>query len=168
MLSNIENQQHLRHSQPPCAHWLELDASQVCMIYALAVRCDVPCRVARRGAACVFPCLRPLLLRSFSRAASRRGLQSRFLRGRRHWFPGKTFTMKLDFEKRDIVLVSRDWWWYSTPGQIVRWTGLGVIVSLALLWFIGGYVHARLRVKSGKEPLAYHRVRKTSRSQHWC
>jgi hypothetical protein len=43
--------------------------------------------------------------------------------------------------------------------MIIKWAILGTLFALFMLWFIGGYIHARRRLKAGKPLLAYHRVR---------
>ncbi|KAJ4355280.1 hypothetical protein N0V95_003035 [Ascochyta clinopodiicola] len=47
--------------------------------------------------------------------------------------------------------------WYTTKGQIIKWSILGSLFGLFMLWFIGGYIHAKRRMKKGKPLLAYHR-----------
>ena len=44
-------------------------------------------------------------------------------------------------------------------GMVIKWSILGSLFALFMLWFIGGYVHAKRRLKAGKPLLAYHRVR---------
>jgi heme/copper-type cytochrome/quinol oxidase subunit 2 len=44
-------------------------------------------------------------------------------------------------------------------GVIIKWTIVSLIFAFFLAWFIGGYWHARRRMKAGKPLLAYHRVR---------
>lgn len=49
-----------------------------------------------------------------------------------------------------------------TVGQTaiaIKWTVIGAIILLILLWFVGGYYHAQRRIRNGKRPLAYHLVR---------
>ncbi|KAH6638307.1 hypothetical protein C7974DRAFT_391303 [Boeremia exigua] len=47
--------------------------------------------------------------------------------------------------------------WYTTHGQVIKWSILGSLFALFMLWFIGGYIHARRRMKAGKPLLKYHR-----------
>ncbi|KAF9699897.1 hypothetical protein EKO04_002415 [Ascochyta lentis] len=47
--------------------------------------------------------------------------------------------------------------WSTQKGQIVKWSILGSLFGLFMLWFIGGYLHARRRLKAGKPLLKYHR-----------
>ncbi|KAF1932307.1 uncharacterized protein M421DRAFT_1952 [Didymella exigua CBS 183.55] len=47
--------------------------------------------------------------------------------------------------------------WYSEKGMIIKWTILGSLFGLFMLWLVGGYVHAKRRLKAGKPLLAYHR-----------
>jgi len=48
-------------------------------------------------------------------------------------------------------------WWYSGTATAVKWIILAVILSLFLLFILGGYLHAQRRIKKGLPPLAYHR-----------
>ncbi|KAF2459780.1 hypothetical protein BDY21DRAFT_177993 [Lineolata rhizophorae] len=48
-------------------------------------------------------------------------------------------------------------WWSTPTGYIVKYTLLGVIFLLILLWIVGGYMHAQIRMKKGLAPLSYHR-----------
>jgi hypothetical protein len=43
-------------------------------------------------------------------------------------------------------------------GMIVKWAVLGSLFAFFMLWFIGGYVHAKRRLKAGRPLLGYHRV----------
>ncbi|KAF2627966.1 hypothetical protein BU25DRAFT_340545, partial [Macroventuria anomochaeta] len=42
-------------------------------------------------------------------------------------------------------------------GMIIKWAILGSLFAFFMLWFIGGYIHAKRRLKAGKPLLAYHR-----------
>lgn len=44
-------------------------------------------------------------------------------------------------------------------GIIVRWVIFLVIFALIMGYIIGGYLHAKARLRKGLQPLAYHRVR---------
>jgi hypothetical protein len=44
-------------------------------------------------------------------------------------------------------------------GMIIKWAILGSLFAFFMLWFIGGYIHAKRRLKAGKPLLGYHRVR---------
>ncbi|KAA6415649.1 MAG: hypothetical protein FRX48_00365 [Lasallia pustulata] len=60
------------------------------------------------------------------------------------------------------VLSRRDsvddgWWWYSDTAVAVKWAILSAIFLLFLAWFVGGYYHAKRRMRRGLPPLAYHR-----------
>ncbi|KAH7156242.1 hypothetical protein EDB81DRAFT_756733 [Dactylonectria macrodidyma] len=59
-------------------------------------------------------------------------------------------------------------WWYSETGVIVKWTVFLTITVLFMAWIIGGYLHARSRLKKGLPLLAYHRclVSRRVRAQH--
>ncbi|KAF7560916.1 hypothetical protein G7046_g3232 [Stylonectria norvegica] len=48
-------------------------------------------------------------------------------------------------------------WWHSDTGVIVKWTIFITITVLFLTWVIGGYLHAKSRIKKGLPPLRYHR-----------
>lgn len=48
-------------------------------------------------------------------------------------------------------------WWHSKTGIIVRWVVFLVLFVLIMGYIIGGYLHARARIKKGLRPLAYHR-----------
>lgn len=58
---------------------------------------------------------------------------------RRHYFGRKTLILNQD-------------------GIIVKWAILLSFVVLMFAYFVGGYLHARWRLKKGLAPLAYHRV----------
>ena len=47
-------------------------------------------------------------------------------------------------------------------GIIIKWLVAGGIIVFFLVWFIGGYLHAKRRVRKGLKPLCYHRVRSCS------
>ena len=44
-------------------------------------------------------------------------------------------------------------------GTIVKWVILISFFSFFFLWFVGGYIHAKRRLKKGQQLLGYHRVR---------
>jgi hypothetical protein len=44
-------------------------------------------------------------------------------------------------------------------GIIIKWIILGVFFAVFMLWFVGGYIHAKQRLKKGLPLLRYHRVR---------
>ncbi|KAK3187612.1 hypothetical protein K4F52_003670 [Lecanicillium sp. MT-2017a] len=46
--------------------------------------------------------------------------------------------------------------WYTETGYIVRWVLFSVFVLIVLLWVVGGYFHARHRIKKGLRPMGYH------------
>lgn len=50
-----------------------------------------------------------------------------------------------------------DNFWYSDKAEIIKWAVAGGITLFFLLWFVGGYIHARRRVRKGLKPLLYHR-----------
>ena len=47
----------------------------------------------------------------------------------------------------------------TQTGLIVKWAILGGFFLFFTAWFLGGYIHAKYRLKKGKPLLAYHRVR---------
>ncbi|POR38982.1 Uncharacterized protein TPAR_00818 [Tolypocladium paradoxum] len=48
-------------------------------------------------------------------------------------------------------------WWHSRTGFIVRWVIFLVIFVLIMGYIIGGYYHAKSRLRKGLPLLAYHR-----------
>ncbi|CZT19468.1 uncharacterized protein RCC_05319 [Ramularia collo-cygni] len=50
-----------------------------------------------------------------------------------------------------------DSWYWSDTGYTVRYVIVFVILTALLLFFLGGYLHARKRMKKGLQPLSYHR-----------
>lgn len=50
-------------------------------------------------------------------------------------------------------------------GIIIKWIILGVLFALFMAWFVGGYIHAKQRLKKGLPLLGYHRVRPFTPSQ---
>lgn len=72
------------------------------------------------------------------------------------------------------VLVSRqvnnpnnpDYFWWSTTGVIVKWSILAAITLFFTTWFVGGYYHARRRLRRGLRPLWYHAVSFVNSSPH--
>ncbi|PVI03682.1 hypothetical protein DM02DRAFT_652280 [Periconia macrospinosa] len=51
----------------------------------------------------------------------------------------------------------RDGFWYSSTGIIIKWAILAGFFLFFVAWFVGGYIHAKRRMKKGKPLLAYHR-----------
>ena len=49
-------------------------------------------------------------------------------------------------------------WWYSQTASIVKWSILAGIVLFFMAWFLGGYWHARMRIRKGLPLMKYHRV----------
>ncbi|KIX01550.1 uncharacterized protein Z518_09276 [Rhinocladiella mackenziei CBS 650.93] len=49
------------------------------------------------------------------------------------------------------------YWWYSPTAYAIKWAVIAAILLAALLYFVGGYVHAKRRMQKGLPPLAYHR-----------
>ncbi|KHN96799.1 Chitin synthesis regulation, Congo red resistance, RCR protein [Metarhizium album ARSEF 1941] len=69
---------------------------------------------------------------------------------------------------RDVISENGDTfyvpWWHTKTGIIVRWVIFLVIFALILGYLIGGYYHARARIRKGLQPLAYHRCLVSRRS----
>ncbi|KAL9623781.1 MAG: hypothetical protein Q9160_002012 [Pyrenula sp. 1 TL-2023] len=57
-----------------------------------------------------------------------------------------------------------NWWYWSPTAYAVKWGIVGAIFLFALIYVVGGYLHAQRRMKKGLRPLAYHRFL-VSRSQ---
>ncbi|KAF2662981.1 hypothetical protein K491DRAFT_10285 [Lophiostoma macrostomum CBS 122681] len=51
----------------------------------------------------------------------------------------------------------RDSFWYSNTGYIVKWCILAGFFLFFMAWFVGGYLHAKSRMKKGLPLLGYHR-----------
>jgi hypothetical protein len=43
--------------------------------------------------------------------------------------------------------------------MIIKWIILGTMFALFMAWFVGGYIHAKARLRKGLPLLGYHRVR---------
>ncbi|KAF1812324.1 hypothetical protein P152DRAFT_397807 [Eremomyces bilateralis CBS 781.70] len=50
-----------------------------------------------------------------------------------------------------------DSFWWSPAGYVAKWVIVGTIFFFLLTWIVGGYLHARHRVRKGLPPLRYHR-----------
>ncbi|KAK6541207.1 hypothetical protein TWF694_008574 [Orbilia ellipsospora] len=48
-------------------------------------------------------------------------------------------------------------WWYSETAIIVKWSIGAALFVFILVYFVGGYLHAKRRLAKGLPPLAYHR-----------
>ncbi|KAM0335284.1 hypothetical protein ACHAQA_000329 [Verticillium albo-atrum] len=48
-------------------------------------------------------------------------------------------------------------WWYSREGRIVKWSLFLAFVVFITVYLVGGYFHAKRRLKKGLLPLRYHR-----------
>jgi len=46
----------------------------------------------------------------------------------------------------------------TQTAYIIKWVITAVVLVALLLFFVGGYFHARRRMKKGLPPLRYHRV----------
>ncbi|KAK3115552.1 hypothetical protein LTR53_004999 [Teratosphaeriaceae sp. CCFEE 6253] len=51
---------------------------------------------------------------------------------------------------------SESWWW-TPAGMAVRYAVVAFLFAFILIFFVGGYYHARRRLRKGLQPLAYHR-----------
>ncbi|KAJ4987414.1 ubiquitin-protein ligase Sel1 [Stagonosporopsis vannaccii] len=66
-------------------------------------------------------------------------------------------TKCVEFINGTIECSRESGFWYTQKGQIIKWSILGAMFALFMAWFIGGYIHAKRRLKAGKPLLAYHR-----------
>ncbi|KAF2498438.1 hypothetical protein BU16DRAFT_294255 [Lophium mytilinum] len=57
----------------------------------------------------------------------------------------------------DIQCYQYDGFWYTTKGEIIKWCILAAIFVFFMAWFLGGYIHAKSRLRKGLPLLAYHR-----------
>ncbi|KAK5631537.1 hypothetical protein RRF57_007251 [Xylaria bambusicola] len=48
------------------------------------------------------------------------------------------------------------WFWYTTPGVIIKYTIFFALLLLLVGWVVGGRMHAKRRLKKGLKPLRYH------------
>ncbi|KJZ77452.1 hypothetical protein HIM_03176 [Hirsutella minnesotensis 3608] len=56
-------------------------------------------------------------------------------------------------------------WWATRTGIIVKWVITLVFFVVIMGYFVGGYLHARRRLRKGLQPLAYHRCLVARRMQ---
>ncbi|KAH3948309.1 hypothetical protein HBI56_126510 [Parastagonospora nodorum] len=63
----------------------------------------------------------------------------------------------IEYADRSVECFSDDGFWYTDKGIIIKWIILGVIFALFMAWFVGGYIHAKQRLKKGLPLLGYHR-----------
>ncbi|KAK5092194.1 hypothetical protein LTR70_005849 [Exophiala xenobiotica] len=61
------------------------------------------------------------------------------------------------------------WWGYSETAYVIKWVITAVVLVALVLFFVGGYFHARMRMKKGLPPLRYHRwlVPRRQREQYF-
>jgi len=57
----------------------------------------------------------------------------------------------------DVECVQDGGFWYTSKGEIIKWSILLGIFAFFMLWFVGGYMHAKRRMRKGLPLLAYHR-----------
>ncbi|KAI3338154.1 hypothetical protein F4824DRAFT_459874 [Ustulina deusta] len=48
------------------------------------------------------------------------------------------------------------WFWYTTPGIIIKYTVFFAFLLLLVGWVVGGRMHAKRRLRKGLKPLKYH------------
>ncbi|KAL9595793.1 MAG: hypothetical protein Q9179_004847 [Wetmoreana sp. 5 TL-2023] len=48
-------------------------------------------------------------------------------------------------------------WWYSDTAEAIKWAVVAAIFLAVVLFFVGGYFHAKRRIRRGQPPLPYHR-----------
>ncbi|KAF1359378.1 hypothetical protein EJ07DRAFT_178394 [Lizonia empirigonia] len=63
----------------------------------------------------------------------------------------------IEYEDGTVECFRDEGFWYTQKGMIIKWAILGSLFAMFMLWLIGGYVHAKRRLKAGKPLLAYHR-----------
>ncbi|KAL2444217.1 hypothetical protein ABEF95_015941 [Exophiala dermatitidis] len=49
------------------------------------------------------------------------------------------------------------YWWYSPTAYAIKWAVIATLLVALALYLIGGYLHAKRRMRKGLPPLAYHR-----------
>ncbi|KAI8939923.1 hypothetical protein NX059_003651 [Plenodomus lindquistii] len=61
-----------------------------------------------------------------------------------------------------------DSFWYTDKGIIIKWVILTLFFLVFFGWFVGGYIHAKQRLRKGLPLLAYHRflVSYSTRRRH--
>ena len=59
----------------------------------------------------------------------------------------------------DDDIVCNYWGCVSYTSYVIKWAVFGGLMAACLLFFFGGYIHAKQRMKKGLAPLSYHRVR---------
>ena len=64
----------------------------------------------------------------------------------------------LPLTRREDV-VCNYWGCYSYTSYVIKWVVFASLIGACLLFFLGGYIHAKQRMKKGRVPLSYHRVR---------
>ncbi|CAO2657001.1 Nn.00g058040.m01.CDS01 [Neocucurbitaria sp. VM-36] len=63
----------------------------------------------------------------------------------------------VQYDDGDVRCYDEDGFWYSDKGVIIKWVLLALIFFTFFGWFLGGYIHAKRRLKKGQPLLAYHR-----------
>ncbi|ETN37109.1 uncharacterized protein HMPREF1541_08099 [Cyphellophora europaea CBS 101466] len=57
----------------------------------------------------------------------------------------------------DDDIVCNYWGCVSYTSYVIKWAVFGGLMAACLLFFFGGYIHAKQRMKKGLAPLSYHR-----------
>ncbi|KAG9232948.1 hypothetical protein BJ875DRAFT_62048 [Amylocarpus encephaloides] len=57
----------------------------------------------------------------------------------------------------EVFYTNGNHFWYTREGQIARWSIFFGIFFLFMAYMVGGYLHAKQRIRKGLVPLAYHR-----------
>ncbi|EXJ78312.1 hypothetical protein A1O3_09473 [Capronia epimyces CBS 606.96] len=60
-------------------------------------------------------------------------------------------------DENDNGNADNDYWWYGSTAYVIKWAVIAAILFACFLYFFGGYLHARSRMRKGLPPLAYHR-----------
>ncbi|KAJ4287329.1 hypothetical protein N0V90_012727 [Kalmusia sp. IMI 367209] len=63
----------------------------------------------------------------------------------------------VQYDEDRTIECFRDGFWYSDTGIIIKWVILASFFLFFMAWFLGGYLHAKARLRKGKPLLAYHR-----------
>ncbi|KAK4942339.1 hypothetical protein LTR10_017946 [Elasticomyces elasticus] len=69
----------------------------------------------------------------------------------------RIFRRQLNTDSNDDPDTYDGYWWYSTTAYAIKWAVIASLLVLFFLFFLGGYLHARRRMRKGLPPLAYHR-----------
>ncbi|KAI3324840.1 hypothetical protein HD806DRAFT_56842 [Xylariaceae sp. AK1471] len=64
--------------------------------------------------------------------------------------PALTRRQYVEEDGRDV------WFWYTTPGVIIKYTLFLAFLLLLAVWIVGGRTHAKRRLRRGMKPMGYH------------